>query len=470
MLSVRKPLDHAKAFMDSLRFSGGGRNMSYSLLNYVSQPVLMLVATPLLLRGLGAREYGLWMLVNSILAAIGGLGSGFGDAAIKYVAHYRGRQDSEGVQHSFSTTLLVNLALGCLLATAVTVAAPWLVGRVFRIDAAQVAMATSVLRIAAWMLVTRLAETVFTSSLRAYERYGPPVMVGIATRAVATTIAVMFALHGLHLTAILESSLVTSVIGVSLQAIVSCRITGTSVLRLAPSAGILKEVLQYGSLTWLKSVSGTLFAYVDRFFVAVLLGMAPLAYFSMWVQLAQPVNAIVIALFGFLFPHFAVQLARGSVARTRQVFAGAMVANVAVVCVTCAPLLVAGRQILTLWVGPAIAAQGTTPLVILVLGYGSLALGIVPHYTLMALGRVRYLAIINVVSGVLAIATGLYLIPRFGIIGAAYARLASGLPSLLNYLVADRELRTREAMSSHGPQGEMHVCNGFDIAQQNPVV
>jgi hypothetical protein len=53
------------------------------LVDYISQPALMLIAAPLLLRPLGVQQYGTWMLVNSIAATASGLGGGFGDGATK---------------------------------------------------------------------------------------------------------------------------------------------------------------------------------------------------------------------------------------------------------------------------------------------------------------------------------------------------------------------------------------------------
>jgi O-antigen/teichoic acid export membrane protein len=67
------------------------QNVFYSLLDYVSQPAMMILAAPVLLKTLGMQQYGAWMLVNSIAATVGGLGGGFGDGATKFISMYRGR-------------------------------------------------------------------------------------------------------------------------------------------------------------------------------------------------------------------------------------------------------------------------------------------------------------------------------------------------------------------------------------------
>ena len=88
----------------------------YSVLDYVSQPAMMILAAPLLLRALGVQQYGTWMLVNSITATAAGLGGGFGDGATKYVSMYRGSGDRDGAVRSLMAVLVVNCTFGVLSA------------------------------------------------------------------------------------------------------------------------------------------------------------------------------------------------------------------------------------------------------------------------------------------------------------------------------------------------------------------
>jgi hypothetical protein len=92
------------------------QNVFNSLLDYVSQPALMLIGAPLLLRALGVQQYDTWMLVNSIAATASGLGGGFGDGATKYVYKYRGCRDSTGALRSTMAVLALNCGFGLLAA------------------------------------------------------------------------------------------------------------------------------------------------------------------------------------------------------------------------------------------------------------------------------------------------------------------------------------------------------------------
>src|SRR6516225_4115657 len=114
-------------------FGGVRRNIFYSLVDYVSQPGLMVLAAPTLLRHLGLEQYGVWMLVNSITATAYGLGGGFSEAATRYVSHYRGLGDGRGVARSMAAALLINCGLGLVLVLILLIAAPALIDHVFKV-------------------------------------------------------------------------------------------------------------------------------------------------------------------------------------------------------------------------------------------------------------------------------------------------------------------------------------------------
>src|SRR5437764_8660023 len=88
------------ALRKSRTFRASFSNSSYSVAEYLAQPASMLLAAPFLVARLGLSQYGIWMLVSAILGSIGVLSTGFGDATVKYVSAYRGRNDALGVERT----------------------------------------------------------------------------------------------------------------------------------------------------------------------------------------------------------------------------------------------------------------------------------------------------------------------------------------------------------------------------------
>ena len=160
------------------------QNVLYSLIEFGSLPVLMLTTAPVLLKALGQQQYGTWMLVNSVAATAGGLGGGFGEAATRFIAYYRGRADELGITRSFLAVLLINCLLGGLSAGLVIICAPWLLNHVFQVGPALYLEALVAVRIAGVLLAIRFPISVFVSATRACEHYRPMVLITVLSRTV----------------------------------------------------------------------------------------------------------------------------------------------------------------------------------------------------------------------------------------------------------------------------------------------
>ena len=72
-------------------------------------------------------------------------------------------------------------------------------------------------------------------------------------------------------------------------------------------------------------------------------------------------------------------------------------------------------------------------------------------YVLMAMGRIKLLALINLAGAVAMLAAIVILAPRFGIVGAASARLVYGLMTLLIYRPLQVALRSSQTVSGEAP-------------------
>src|SRR3974390_18212 len=261
------------------------QNVFYSLLGYVSQPAMMILAAPVLLKTLGIQQYGAWMLVNSIAATAGGLGGGFGDGATKFISMYRGRNDNEGVARSLAAALAINCALGSLLATGLVVCAPLLIGHVFQVEPALRHDGIVAVRISALVLLLRFAQAVFMSAVRGYERYRPVVAASVSSRVLIVVLAVVFTAKGFGLVGILWATLAVEAATLVVLAIIACAILQVRSLPTTVIRAGVREVSAFGAFTWLKSVMGVLFGYADRLIVAALLGTGPLALYVLCNQL-----------------------------------------------------------------------------------------------------------------------------------------------------------------------------------------
>jgi O-antigen/teichoic acid export membrane protein len=73
------------------------------------------IITPIILHKLGASQYGLWVLVGSVVAYGSMLDFGIASAVTKYVAEYRAKGELKPARAIISTALLIYVALGSLV-------------------------------------------------------------------------------------------------------------------------------------------------------------------------------------------------------------------------------------------------------------------------------------------------------------------------------------------------------------------
>lgn len=431
--SVGKTVSALRA---SRNFRDSAGNAFYCIAEYIAQPVSMLVAAPFLVHKMGLDQYGIWMLVSAILGSVGILSTGFGDATVKYVSSYRGQNNPLGVERTIRATLTINMFLGSLFGLLVWILAPFSVHHIFKIAPEFYAASIGAIRISAVILVIRSVESVFVSTLRAFERYGPPVKLNVFLRSIVVVSAVVLAALGRGVVAIMAATLFWSALIVVLQAVAARRVIG----RLNPwptfAKEALAEVFSFGCFSWLQALAGVAFTYADRFLVAAMLGTAPIAIYVLCVQATQPIHGLAAAAFNFVFPHISSRHEAGEIHGPRRVFRLALLSSVGFSLMMAGPLVLLGKPLLTLWMGSAFAKQAYFVLAILAVAHMILAVNIVPHYTLLALGKVRFVSTVNILGGIVSLGAAALLIPSFGLVGAGIGRLLYGPVTALNLLKA----------------------------------
>lgn len=89
-------------------------NAAANALGFVFQVIVTFYLAPLLVRGLGHERYGLWSLVDSILAYLTLLDLGVAASVVRYVARFDASGDRTNLNKIFSTSLCLFTAAGAV--------------------------------------------------------------------------------------------------------------------------------------------------------------------------------------------------------------------------------------------------------------------------------------------------------------------------------------------------------------------
>jgi O-antigen/teichoic acid export membrane protein len=177
-----------------------------------------------------------------------------------------------------------------------------------------------------------------------------------------------------------------------------------------------------------------------------MLGTAPVAIYVLCVQAAQPIHGLSAAAFNFVFPHISSRYEAGELHGPQRVFRLTVLSSLSLSLALGVPLVLFGKPLLTLWMGPEFAKQAYGVLAVLAVAHIVLAINIVPHYTLLAFGHVRFVSTMNIAAGILSLGAAALFIQPFGLLGAALGRLLYGPVLAFNYLKVRAAFEETELM------------------------
>jgi O-antigen/teichoic acid export membrane protein len=422
MTAVGAPLTHpVPKPRSSARING-----FYAVAEYVSQPLGMLLAAPYLLRHLGVSQFGVWILASAAVNSGMVVSSGFGDAAVKYVAMYRGRQDLSGVTRIVRGMISINLFSSGLLAVALWSLAPFAIDHIPHVEAGLRLASLRSLRIGSLLLAVRSIDGVFVSTLRAFERYGPAVRITIFSRVGTLVAAVILVARGRGVVEIMLATLCTCILAAIAQGFALRGIVGRVTLLPSLHRETLSLIAGFGFFSWLQAVAAAVFSQLDRLVIGFFLGAPAVAVYSLCAQAAQTIHGVVAAGLHALLPHLSSRLESEPIADLVPTVKRAFTFNFRLAAALGAPVILLSRPLLSLWMGAEFARQAWLVLSVLGGSIALFALNVTAYYALLAVGQVRIVTYVNLAAGALMLLLMLLLTPRFGMLGTAAARLICG--------------------------------------------
>lgn len=406
----------------------------WGIVDYASYPLGMLLVAPILLHNLGMSQFGIWAVAMAIVSAGSVIASGFGDANIQSVATCHGAGDARAVLKTVRSAMAIHLILGSAIAVSLWLLAPPIASRVVA-SAGEVRISCLwSIRGAALLVLVRAVETVCISTHRAFQRYGPAVRISVVTRLLSLGLAAALAFVTHSVAIVVCSGALVAVPGLWIQI---RHLSRTLQIRFpAPhfDRDAVRGLLAFGIFSWLQAVSGVIISQADRLITGISLGAATAAAYALCAQLAQPLYGLTASGMHSLFPYLSGSQFQLSAGALRRKIARALIVNGAVASIGTTFLLVFGMRILRAWAGDVVAQSARPIFALVVWSTGLLAMSVTGNYVLLALGRVRAVTAVNILSSALMFVSIRWLLPRYGISGIAVGRLLSALVGVLLYI------------------------------------
>lgn len=396
------------------------RNVVYGAFTWLLPLGLSLLATPVIVRSLGTRDYGIYALV------LGFIGYSFAfalaRAITKYVAEYRTNGQAEKIRDVVSATFVLNVGVGIVGVATVFVLAGWLVRDVFRIEAEDQQKTITALYIAAGIIFLTMLSQVFSSVLQGIQRFDVYSKIFTANNILLVSGNLVFAGLGYGLLALLWWNFAVLTMGCAVFAVAAGRLLPEFGISFKFDAASLKLVARYSAAIIVYQILANGLLLFERGWITHKLGSEALTYYVVPMSLGILLYGFVASLVLVIFP-LASELNAERDKLLRLYTKATKIVSLLVIFIVASAILHSGR-FLTLWMGSAFAERSSELLVIHMICFGAISIMTVAFQMAEGLGRPQFLATTTAITTAIGITLMILLTDDHGTLGVALARLA----------------------------------------------
>lgn len=151
----------------------GGRIVKNTILLYFRMLLLMLVGlftTRVVLKSLGVVDYGIYNAVGGVVTIFSALTASLASSVSRFITVELGKEDSGRLHRVFSTSVLIQLAMGLLLVLLAETAGAWYVHNHLVLPDGRIGDAMWVLHFSAALFLVNMLSVPFNATIIAHER------------------------------------------------------------------------------------------------------------------------------------------------------------------------------------------------------------------------------------------------------------------------------------------------------------
>ncbi len=423
-------------------------------------PLLVGVAViPRINAQLGVERYGLLSVIWILIGYFSVFDFGLGRTLTKVVADRMGTPLEREIPEMVSTVVGVVALLGLALGVVVGASAPWVVRSLLHVPRTEAGEAIAAMRWLALALPFVLVATAWIGLLEGLQKFAMLSVVRVPA-GILMFLAPLAVLPLSHRLDTVAAALTAVRIG---QACVLMRMAWHSVPQirrhlLGIKRSLLRPLLTFGGWLTVSNVVGPLMVYADRFLITATLGPAAVAYYTVPYDVLTRLLVLPTAIQGVLFPTFAFMTRQDSSGAAR-VFARASEINFAVFAPVMVLVQLLGGDLLRVWMGSSFEEHSAAVAEILVFGVLLNAMTRTAFVFVQSSGRANWSATVHLAELPLYVAALWWLLPRYGIRGAALAWTTRVvIDTVIFYLLSARLERSLRRVAWRDLLGIVAAC------------
>ncbi len=394
-----------------------GRN---TMINFFGQLIVAIIAfilLPTIIKLLGFENYGLLSLALSVFGSFSLLELGLGRATTKFVAEYLNKGQFSDLSKIVWTSFFIQVLLGLIGTLLLIIFTPHIVNKL-NISSHLHHEAKNILIILALSIPLLLGSSTFRGVLEGAQRFDFVNYTKISLNIFTYLIPFFGAIINLNIIYIVLLMMLTRFVGT-----ISYMISSFYIIPNLKRIHIykLKDIgflFSYAGWVALSNVITPFLVQIDRFFIATLVSVTSITFYSIPFELLSAVWIIPTSIVSVLFPLFS-SVSKKDYDDLKPLFLNSIKYMLLILGPIVVIVIFMAQDILLFWQGAVIAKESYLILQIILVGVLINSIGWIPSNFLSATGRPDIVAKIHLLQIPIYIAVLYFFISKYGIIGAA---------------------------------------------------
>ena len=398
------------------------RNVGTRYLAIIVEMMIGLVMLPFNLRHLGQDAYGLWMLTAGVTIHFSVLDMGYGSAVVKFIAQYRAHRDGKALNEIASTMFYVYAAIG-VAAYLVVIALAFNLQHFFRITPEQAQIGKWILLIIGLNIACNFPFSVFGGVIDGFQRYDRNNLVAVVSSLCIAIANAMVLIMGYGLIPLVAATTTVRLLTYGVYRMNAYRIYPPLSIRFSCfRKSRLREVTGFSVYSSLIDWANKLNYELDEIVIGIYLGSAPVAIWAVADRIISGTQRLTNQVNGVLFPFIVDSDQTAKNVRLQRLLLEGTRLSVATVVPIAVALILLAHPLVQAWVGAKMI--GSAPVIQILAVVVALRVGNATGTTLLkGAGRVKYLAGVNICTGLLNLLMSALLVKPFGLVGVAVGTL-----------------------------------------------
>lgn len=415
--------------------SGIKKNIVFGFLTWLLPFGLSICATPIVVHGLGAEQYGIFALLVGFISY--SFNFSIGRAATKYISEFQAAGDESRLTEVVSSTLLICLTLGAAGALLLALLAPYLVDQVLHIPTSSRDGAVMGFYWAAATIFILMASQVYAGVVQAIHRFDVYAKINVGGIMLYTMGNIVLAWSGFSFLYLLAWFAITTLLAAIAYFLAGRYFLPAAETRFIYDREIMGKILRFGAGIMLTQVFSNILLLYEYSLITAKLGSESLTYYAVPLTIGVQIHGLCASLLLFIFPMVSALDARSEIGTLSRLYFRSVKFIFVLVAALILVFVVFGKSLLTLWMGPDFAEQSYVILGIHAVNFGILAVLIISWQLIEGRGKPHLNSVAMIAQATLAMIMMTVLIGPYGLVGIGFGRMAGATLFLLYILLVE---------------------------------